>query len=145
MGLIHRRRRGGSIFQKAGKAIKKTVVKTFCGQACKKTKGARACGACCEKACNNGISRGQCNKKCSAMAFLQDAEWMDETADEEAVDEADEEAVDEADEDLSLEAEGEDWEDYDLEVEGPFHRRRRGKKFGHGLKKVARGVHKVAK
>merc|ERR1719389_1061200 len=33
--------------------------------------------------------------------------------------------------------------DEDFEVEGPFHRRRRGKKFGHGLVKAAKVAKKV--
>merc|ERR1712070_337455 len=67
------------------------------------------------------------------MALMEEDEEAEEEEEDEAVDDASETADEES------ESEGEE------NLEGPFHRRRRGKKFGHGIKKAVGVVKKVAK
>merc|ERR1711927_8252 len=58
----------------------------------------------------------------------------------EAEEEEEDEVVDDESEASDEESEAEGEED----LEGPFHRRRRGKKFGHGIKKAVGVAKKVA-
>lgn len=120
-GLLHRRRRG----KKFGHAITGAIKK-----------GREIANHDITKA----VVRTAKNHLSKALALVEevDDESEESVADEESGAEEETGSADEVAEDETEAAEGEE------DLEGPFHRRRRGKKFGHGIKKAVGVAKKVA-